>query len=416
MVHIDRLPDRDLDAFVDIVANAYPGIQLRTRQDRENFKERTRKLSEEDPAINLYGAWRDGKLVGGMRLFDWTMTLLSAKAPAGGVGLVAVDLMRKKEHVAKEMIEFFLRHYREREAPMAMLYAFRPDFYKKMGFGYGTKVNQYRLRPGNLRKRGGKEKVTFLGPQDAELMHACYTRFADRTNGMFQRSIRHYSRLFTNEEVRVAGYRHDGEVLGYLSFTFKPAQPDNFLLNNLHIGELVYEDSVALNGLLAFLHSQADQINEIVLSTQDEAFHFVPADPRNGSNNVFDIAHETNIQAMGIMYRVIDTPAIFRVLEHHDFGGQTLKLKLSLEDSFFPANHGSTLIHFEDGAARVRDGGEYDAEIRLDISDFSSLLMGAVSFKSLYRYGLVDISDPRFVDTVHRLFLTDQKPICMTHF
>ncbi len=104
MLHIDRLPENDLDAFVDIVANAFVGMQLRTRQDKENFKERTRKLSAEEPTINLYGAWRDTKLVGGMRLFDWTMTLLSAKAAAGGVGLVAVDLMHKKEHVAKEMI------------------------------------------------------------------------------------------------------------------------------------------------------------------------------------------------------------------------------------------------------------------------------------------------------------------------
>jgi len=416
MLHIERLPDSELDAFVDIVANAFVGMQLRTRQDKENFKERIRKMSAEEPTINLYGAWRDTKLVGGMRLFDWTMTLLSAKAAAGGVGLVAVDLMHKKQHVAKEMIEYFLRHYREREAPMAMLYAFRPDFYKKMGFGYGTKLNQYRLRPGYLRRSDGKEHVTFLGAEDAELMQACYTRFADRTNGMFERSARTFTRLFTNEEVRVAGYKRDGEVRGYLSFTFKPVQPDNFLLNNLQVHELVYEDSAALNGLLAFLHGQADQVHEIVLNTQDESFHFVPADPRNGSNNIFNLAHETNIQAMGIMYRVVDTPAIFRSLRDHDFGGQTLKLKLSLEDSFFPINHGSTLIHFEEGAARVQGGGGHDAEIRLDISDFSSLLMGAVSFKSLYQYGLVDISDPRFVESVHRLFLADQKPVCMTHF
>lgn len=35
---------------------------------------------------------------------------------------------------------FYLRHYRERGTPLTALYPFRPDFYRSMGFGFGTKV------------------------------------------------------------------------------------------------------------------------------------------------------------------------------------------------------------------------------------------------------------------------------------
>ena len=52
----------------------------------------------------------------------------------------------------------------------------------------------------------------------------------------------------------------------------------------------------------------------------------------------------------------------------------------------------------------------------LDVASFSSLITGAVDFKSLYRYGLADISASRYVDTINKLFLTEEKPICTTPF
>ncbi len=150
MSHIRPLPDHDLDAFVAIVARAYPGIELHTPAAREQFKERARQQSRDDPAIRLYGLYRDDRLLGGMRLFDFDLNLFGQTMPAGGVGLVATDLFHKKMHVARDLLRFFLRHYRERRTPLALLYPFRPDFYKQMGFGYGAKLNRYRFRPRDL--------------------------------------------------------------------------------------------------------------------------------------------------------------------------------------------------------------------------------------------------------------------------
>jgi predicted acetyltransferase len=62
-----------------------------------------------------------------MCLHDFTMDFLGVRIPAGGVGQVAVDLLHKKEHVAKEMMAYALRHYRELGVPLVSLYPFRPD-------------------------------------------------------------------------------------------------------------------------------------------------------------------------------------------------------------------------------------------------------------------------------------------------
>jgi predicted acetyltransferase len=138
--------------FVDIVARAFPSWEILTAEDKENTRQHLLKTLEGEPTVHYYGVFRQGQLAGGMRLHDFRMNLRGARIRAGGVGLVAVHLLHKKEHVAREMVEFFLRNCRERGMPLALLYPFRPDFYRQMGFGYGTKLNRYRFSPAGLPK------------------------------------------------------------------------------------------------------------------------------------------------------------------------------------------------------------------------------------------------------------------------
>jgi predicted acetyltransferase len=115
-------------------------------------------------------------------------------------------------------------------------------------------------------------------------------------------------------------------------------------------------------------------------------------------------------------FRVIDVPAMFGALAGRNFGGQTCRLKLTVRDSFLPENAGSTLLSFERGEMRIEDKGGYDVELGLDIAEFSSLLVGAVSFRSLHRYGLADLSNPGYVKVVDRIFAVSDKPMCTTPF
>jgi hypothetical protein len=52
----------------------------------------------------------------------------------------------------------------------------------------------------------------------------------------------------------------------------------------------------------------------------------------------------------------------------------------------------------------------------MNIPEFSSLAMGVVDLRTLVRYGLARISANDRVETVARLFRTEQKPVCMTDF
>lgn len=411
--------EADFDAFVNIVIDAYPGVFERSEERRQQLVSRTMEAAEKYSTVTLWGLFRrvDGeeRLLGGMRLFDFQMNFLNSDIPSGGVGQVAVAMEHRREHVAKELMLFYLRHTRSQGTPLALLYPFRPDFYRKMGFGYGTKMSRYRLDPKTLPRGRRNAQLRRLGPDDKEALRRCYNRYTRRTHGMIYKTDREIDQLFEREERRVVGYEEDDQLRGYLVFGFE--QDGAFLVNDLHVRELIYETRDALACLLAYLGRQHDQVRRIILGTQDASFHHLLDDPRDGSDRLISpVYHATDLQGVGLMYRVLDVPRIFDLLKERDFGGETCRLTLRIRDTFLPENAGITHLVFDKGQVQVTDDQPGPTEIEMDIGSFSAMLAGTVTFERLHTYGLAEISHPNAIDTVSRIFAVRQKPVCTTAF
>lgn len=412
------IAERDYDALITIIDNAYPDFKLGAPSEREKYRASIAERMAKSPMAYV-GLYRGDTLQGAARLHDFVMNVRGAQIPAAGIGMVAVDLAYKKEHVARDLMHGWLEYCRKQDIPFALLYPFRPDFYKQMGFGYGAKLSQYQAPPLALPARGDKSHVVLLGADDGDrqLVGDCYARVAKQTHGLILKSDEELNRFFNNPAKRVAGYR-DGEALrGYLVFSFKPAAPNQFLTYDMQVEEMVYETREALLGLLAFLRSQADQVNRIEINTQDENFHLLLDDVRDGSNVLLpSVYHRSNVQGVGIMYRVVDVRRVFELLRPVNFGDETLRLRINVTDTFLPENDGHITVRFNKGHPEVEQAASPDVGITLDIAEFSSLLMGAADFHDVYRYGLAEISETARVEQVTRLFATGEKPICMTHF
>jgi predicted acetyltransferase len=262
------------------------------------------------------------------------------------------------------------------------------------------------------------DDVAFLTDGDRDGVVACYGRYTTQTHGMFARHDYTWDAVFTEPSIRIAGYKRDGLIEGYIIFAFQPGKAQHFMSNELLVRELVYETPEALAQLLTFLHLQADQIARIIFHTQDDSFHFLLHDPRLDDEFMMrpTLYHESNKQGVGLMYRVVNVPRFFEQLADHDFGGQTCRLKVTLHDSFLPENKGDWVIGFVNGRAQLLSSTHYDAAIELNVSEFSSLVMGTIDFDQLIEYRLASISDASVIGTVTRLFRTSQKPICMTNF
>lgn len=407
---IRRLAGDEYEQYARIAGDAYPGGSMSVAETAE----RIRKAESFSHPVTCYGAFRDGAMVGGMRYFDFTMSYHGAPMPVGGVGFLAVDLLYKKQHVAYDMVLAYLRHYRERGAPMAALYPFRPDFYAQMGFGYGTPTNHYRLLPASFPK-GPRAHLRAMGPDDAEVLLACHNRYATQTHGLFLRGPELMARFVGAPDRRTIAYVDGGEVQGYIMFQFQKGA--TFLDNSLEVVELIWEHPTALAELCAFLHVQADQVARVILNLQDDQLHQLVRDPRNGSGNLYpQVAHESSAQGVGIMYRLLDTGAFFRAVSGHSFGGETLTLAIAVRDDFLPENDGEVIVRFDQGRPHVDPSAAPEARLRIGVAHLSSLVMGATDVRTLQRYGLAEIEDHGYSGRVHRLFLSEVRPVCLTPF
>src|SRR5215469_5587061 len=84
------LTETDFEAFAVVVTNAYP-VASDVPAERQRLRAEW-AVQSADPTTRLYGAFREGRLLGGMQLHDYTMTFSGSPAaqpvqvPVGGVG------------------------------------------------------------------------------------------------------------------------------------------------------------------------------------------------------------------------------------------------------------------------------------------------------------------------------------------
>ncbi len=418
MREIRQLAVNDYDQLVPLLRNAFPGTRFALLDGRGSLKERFIATQQQDGTTEIYGLFEHNRLLGSMKFHHYMMNVHGTLLNVGGIGLVAVGLLHKKEKVGRDLLTYFMRSFREQKTSIALLYPFRVDFYRKMGFGIGTMVDQYRLHPSSFPNGGSKKQIVEVTESDRELVLDCYHRYVERTHGMIVKTELEARLMFADQDQVIVAYKHDGKVEGYLAFGFKRLNPeDNFSPHDLVVNEFIYETPEALSQLCTFLHSQADQIERVVLETQDEYWQHLLLDPTNDCGNILPHAYlASHITGIGAMFRVIDVRQAFADLASHNFGGLSMTVDICIRDQFLPENAGSTIVRFQDGWASVCEGATPDVAIELDIADFSSLLMGAVPFHRLMQYSAVRVSDERYLEQLDRLFYTPRKPVCMTCF
>jgi predicted acetyltransferase len=417
MSEMRRIPQNEMTEFIRIAGEAYPSLKLNTDDERQRYLDKTAILNA-SPWISTWGLYRNNRLLGGMHCYDFTISLFGKKYGAGGLGMVAVDFMHKKEAVAREMVEFYLEHYRAQGYPFAILWPFRPDFYHDMGFGYGSRMHTHQVKPGSFPKGPTKEHVRYLERSDVPKLLECYNRFTQKYNGLVDETAELWNfRLDMAPEVRIVVVDMGGRIDAFFTFVFESAHANNSMVNNMRGEKLVCLTREALSELFTFFNSQADQIKDIIIRTPEPSFHFALNDIRDGSDNIVGrIYHQSSVTGVGLMYRVLDVRSLFAQLTDHNFGDVTCKLRLNVKDTFLPKNAGSVDLVLENGRIRESSGGAPDTEVTIDIAELSSLLFGAVRFSALYKYRRAEISDEKYIGTLDRIFAIDHEPICLTMF
>ncbi len=401
--------------YADLTVLAYPGFNV----SKEELQERLIKTNSEDKDSIYYVYELDGKIVGGMRHIDYKINYNGNYIDASGVGMVAVDLLFKKQGIAKEMMEFYLEQSYKNKQYIAMLYAFRPDFYKKMGFGYGPKNYLYSFSPKSLNQITNKSAIVYLNGSDLPLLADCYLKYADSKHGFCKRNcfeLNNFKQKYEKEGV-VVGYKKNGHLDGYIYFTSEKIDKDNFIRHKMIIREWIYNTPEAFSNLAGFVEMQKDQYDIVVYQTQKEDFLFALSDVRMNDLKLYPgVSHKVAHQGMGMMYRIVDIEGfVNRISSYIKVNCPDITIALAIEDSFREKNQGVYYIKVKNREMFLSKESSSAVPIKMDIAEFSSLMMGSAKLRNLYDLNKVECNK-KDLYLLECFFSLSEKPECITTF
>ncbi|MEG0686910.1 MAG: GNAT family N-acetyltransferase, partial [Erysipelotrichales bacterium] len=197
-----------IDEYTTLAYNTYPSFKDYSEEGINEFKELV-LIRMNDSNTQYYGMFDNGELIGAVRYIEFDMNLYNKMIRSAGIASLAVKLNHKKQRIAKELIDFLEDLMLERNIVVSMLLPFRLDFYKKMGYGFGTKMNRYRFNPINLPKDTQESKIKLIERDDLGGVFACYNKYMNKTHGMLNKMDEEIFEYETNpQNLIVANYEN----------------------------------------------------------------------------------------------------------------------------------------------------------------------------------------------------------------
>lgn len=403
----------NFETYTDILSRCYPMMEIKTAEDKKDAVEH-RQAMDQYETVSHIGVYEEETLLAGYIHYAFPMNIYGQTLPTTGVGTLAVDLPYKKRGIAKQMITHAIEKSKGEGYALIQLYPFRPDFYRKMGFGFGPQLNVFRFSAEQVPYDSEAEPVLRLDGNNLEEIMRCYHDWSEDTHGSFDKQeyeFRHISAAHTH----TVGCRVNGQLKGYLVYEMKHHQDFN---HDMKILDWFTTSNEAFQSLLNFLHQQKDQVHSIIFPTFDDDFAFLLNDPRHQSERLIHrIYHETHERGTGLMYRILNVPLFMTYIEDHSFGQQTVGINFEVSDSLMNANE-TYSFQFTNGKPTVNDAPlKHGITLSLEIADLSSLLMGCISLEKLLKYNKVTASgDSDEIAKAIELFGHPQKPVSWTFF
>ncbi len=393
----------DIHPLADLWSRAFPG--RRDAAARAAELERGGRYGGLDDVLV---ARHQGRLAAACRIYRLTQVVAGREMPVMGLAAVAVEPHFRRRGIGATLCTHAINAAADRGDVIGLLYPFRPDYYERLGWGLVGRLHRYRFSTGDLlagdyTRAGGTgarghpaaapdpppdPHGTVRSPRsrdDRDAIARCYARVAARSNGLLLRRPPVWESLFRHSAVVV---EEDG-VRGYALLHFRAGRRGG--PGTLLVRELVAEDDVAYDALLAHLAGLADEWPQAVhFARPEERFGDRLRDPRPPGGRrprSRGLWFPTATIIRGPMARLLDVPGALRRRHWFDDGGAPAggcSLRIATADSQRPANDGAWVVRIApDGSASVEtappgDGGQQseDAALLADPSALARLYVG----------------------------------------
>jgi len=406
MRSIRPLTHDDFNAWYPLIDGAYPSFSMPLDAKQEYFD---RVISSTD--MDWVGCFEDSDLQGCYRPHYFKTNLFGRIVPTAGLGGVAVDLRYKRKGVCRDMVIRFHADMIQRGYGFASLYPFRLSFYRAVGYGWGTSMYRYQIRPAYIRARAGDANLENITTETIGQMFDYINRNGETSHGMIMRSSDPISQASILKQQNALVVRRRGQITGAMTYSFINVDPRNDFSYDMEVYSMYWDAPADLQELMAFIRGQQDQVRyAFVNSGRDDFIYLLNNIGVEGGDNVLWEYIGTGAVAWGMMYRILDLDILVQQTSHRNYNGATLTLGLDMRDETLPQQNRRRVLCFDKGELRIDDAAVADVDLSIDVADFSSLWMGCVSLRRLVEYGTAGISKTEKLDSLDALFAVSQKP------
>ena len=395
MREIKRIGTERIDEYMEIYFNSYPAYKTLDDECRAYYRDKTIRDMERGRDVEFFGCFEDGILAATMKIVDFDINLFGEMRKTKGLMALGVHPLYKKRKIALDMVNYFEDYTTDSGYAMAVLLPFNMKFYHDMGYGYGSKMDEYRVPTTSLPKAESLDGLRFLtGDEKGEVL-ACFRRFVEAGHGQLMKFSEEIEAMNADEVTKYIGCFDGDRLAGYLAYRFENASDVNYTLNRIVVDEMIYESGAVLKKLLGFLRLQADQVQTVVLRTGAPDFYHVLEDSADISGNYIPFGYlQTNVSAVGVMQKIIDPDRFLEQTAHRKIPACRGRLTAEFAYKYeLVSGMNWITIAFEDGGWKIDDSGKRaDIQISLRLRDLSSILMGSMRVGSAARLGIAQVT------------------------
>ncbi|MBI5160766.1 MAG: GNAT family N-acetyltransferase [Micrococcales bacterium] len=342
--------EQDLDALIAIHFAAFPDGRGREAR-RRNFCDNPRGSLD-----NLHVAEASGRLVAHGFLFDLQAWVGGRALGVGGIASIGVAPEARRTGVAHALLGHMLQKMHGHGLPLSMLYPFRHDFYRQLGWGLTSAMHRFRVQPASLPSFPERGRVRAAEPTDMGAVRRCYERWAGVRTGLLVRSDEVWQAILSPDLVRVAVVPSEGTpnaLDGFLAYRLMPEVGTQVV--ELEVIELVAVTEAARFALIGFLSAQRDQITRVQITVPpDELLLPLLSDPRAPSGElVRGLLMPSADLLVGAMTRIVSLPA---ALASRGWAGRDGQIALCMDDTWLPGNAQPFTLRIASHAAEVTPG------------------------------------------------------------
>lgn len=371
----------------------------------EPTEERMERFSRNLPLERMHAAFEGDRIVGGAGAFPFDMTIPGGVVPTAGVTVVGTYPTHRRRGVLRSLMRVQLDDFREREEPLAALWASEDTIYGRFGYGMASYVGDASIpteysgfahppvRSGTLRIVDRDEALAAFPP--------VWDHVRRRTPGMPSRSRSWWElrALFDppgggeGGPKRFVLLEEGGRPVGYAIYRHKPKWEDGLPQSELEVVEAIARDGLPTAQIWRYLLDIDWSARYTARLPLDHPLLWLLAHPRRMRFHVID----------GLWVRLVDVGAALSARAYAADGAVVIEVA----DPSCPWNEGCWRI--TDGMAKRTRAA---AQLRCDVAALGSAYLGGVTFSQLVRGGRVEELRRGAARRADAMFASDRHPWC----